>query len=135
MDLQAFLHFPQYTRDGFTSISPFPTIHQRWVYKHFSIINNTPEMGLQAFLHFPLYTRDGFTSISPSSTIHQRWVYKHFSISHNIPEMGLQAFLHFPRYSETIVNPLPDDKILDLAKLKEFADDNLKWYKNGKKFY
>ena len=31
------------------------------------------------------------------------------------------------------INPLPDDKILDPSKLKEFADDNLKFDENGRK--
>ena len=30
-------------------------------------------------------------------------------------------------------NPLPEDKILDSSKLKEFADDNFKFDKNGRK--
>ena len=30
-------------------------------------------------------------------------------------------------------NPLPDDKILDSSKLKEFADDSFKFDENGKK--
>ena len=30
-------------------------------------------------------------------------------------------------------NPLPDDKILDSSKLKEFADDNFKFDENGRK--
>ena len=32
------------------------------------------------------------------------------------------------------LNPLPDDKILDSSKLKEFAGDNLKFNENGRKF-
>ena len=31
------------------------------------------------------------------------------------------------------VNPLPDDKILDSSKLKEFTDDNFKFDENGRK--
>ena len=31
------------------------------------------------------------------------------------------------------LNPLPDDKILDSSKLKEFADDNFKFNKNERK--
>ena len=31
------------------------------------------------------------------------------------------------------LNPLPDDKILDSSKLKEFADDNFKLDENGRK--
>ena len=31
------------------------------------------------------------------------------------------------------INPLPDDKILDRSKLKQFADDNFKFYENGRK--
>ena len=31
------------------------------------------------------------------------------------------------------VNPLPDDKILDRSKLKEFADDNFEFDENGRK--
>ena len=33
----------------------------------------------------------------------------------------------------TYFNPLPDDKILDWSKLKEFADDNFKFDENGRK--
>ena len=32
------------------------------------------------------------------------------------------------------VNSFPNDKILDSSKLKEFADDNLKFDENGGKF-
>ena len=32
-----------------------------------------------------------------------------------------------------LLNPLPDDKILDSSKLKEFADDNFKFDENGRK--
>ena len=32
------------------------------------------------------------------------------------------------------VNPLPDDKILDRSKLKQFADDNFKFDENSRKF-
>ena len=31
-------------------------------------------------------------------------------------------------------NLLPDDKILDWSKLKQFADDNFKFYENSRKF-
>ena len=31
-------------------------------------------------------------------------------------------------------NPLPDDKILDWSKLKQFADDNFKFDENSTKF-
>ena len=31
------------------------------------------------------------------------------------------------------LNPLPNDKILDSSKLKEFADDNFKFDENGSK--
>ena len=31
------------------------------------------------------------------------------------------------------LNPLPDNKILDWSKLKEFADDNFKFDENGRK--
>ena len=31
------------------------------------------------------------------------------------------------------LNTLPNDKILDFSKLKEFADDNFKFDKNGRK--
>ena len=31
-------------------------------------------------------------------------------------------------------NPLPNDKILDWSKLKDFADDNFKFDENGRKF-
>ena len=32
-----------------------------------------------------------------------------------------------------MLNPLPDDRFLDSSKLKEFADDNFKFDKNGRK--
>ena len=32
------------------------------------------------------------------------------------------------------INPIPDDKILDWSKLKEFADDNFKFDGNSRKF-
>ena len=35
--------------------------------------------------------------------------------------------------SHNLLNPLPDDKILDSSKLKEFADDNFKFDENGRK--
>ena len=31
-----------------------------------------------------------------------------------------------------MINPLPDNKILDSSKLKEFADDNFKFDENGR---
>ena len=34
----------------------------------------------------------------------------------------------------TCLNPFPYDKIIDSTKLKEFADDNLKFNENGRKF-
>ena len=33
----------------------------------------------------------------------------------------------------TTLNPLPDDKFLDSSKLREFADNNFKFDKNGRK--
>ena len=36
-------------------------------------------------------------------------------------------------YHQPCVNPLPDDKILDWSKLKEFADDKFKFDENGRK--
>ena len=33
-----------------------------------------------------------------------------------------------------LLHPLPDDKILDSSKLKEFPDDNFKFDENGRKF-
>ena len=33
------------------------------------------------------------------------------------------------------INPLPDDKILDWSKLKQFADDNFKFDENSRKFF
>ena len=35
--------------------------------------------------------------------------------------------------ANTSLNPLPDEKILDSSKLKEFADDNFKFDENGRK--
>ena len=32
------------------------------------------------------------------------------------------------------INPLPNNKILDLSKLKEFAEENFEFDKNGRKF-
>ena len=34
----------------------------------------------------------------------------------------------------TPLNPLPDDKILDWSKLKQFADDDFKFDENSRKF-
>ena len=42
---------------------------------------------------------------------------------------GYQDFLLFSQY----FNPLPNDKILDSSKLKQFADDNFKFDENGRK--
>ena len=36
--------------------------------------------------------------------------------------------------TEKPFNPLPDDKILDWCKLKQFADDNFKFDENSRKF-
>ena len=33
-----------------------------------------------------------------------------------------------------VINPLPDDKISDLSKLKQSADDNFEFDVNGRKF-
>ena len=47
----------------------------------------------------------------------------------------VQGSKHMPfffRPTKTI-NPLPDDKILDSSKLKEFVDDNFKLEENGRK--
>ena len=38
------------------------------------------------------------------------------------------------KYELEALNPLPDDKILDWSKLKQFADDNFKFDENSKKF-
>ena len=38
-----------------------------------------------------------------------------------------------PPFIEYFFNPLPDDKILDWSKLREFADDNFKFDENGSK--
>ena len=52
---------------------------------------------------------------------------------------GHQHFLLFPQFflpdqkQKSSFNPLPDNKILDSSKLKEFADDNFKFDKNGRK--
>ena len=37
-------------------------------------------------------------------------------------------------HPEIEVNPFPNDKILDLSKLKEFADDNFQFDENDVKF-
>ena len=37
-------------------------------------------------------------------------------------------------YSGKTHNPLPNDKVLDSSKLKEFADDNFELDENGRKF-
>ena len=47
---------------------------------------------------------------------------------------GLAAVSHFLDLSSNGFNPLPDDKILDRSKLKQFADDNFKFYENSRKF-
>ena len=36
---------------------------------------------------------------------------------------------------ENGINSLPDDKILDWSKLKQFADDNFKFDENSRKFF
>ena len=36
--------------------------------------------------------------------------------------------------SSGLINPLPDDKILDRSNLKQSADDNLKFDENSRKF-
>ena len=49
---------------------------------------------------------------------------------------GNQHFLLFPLFSptESILNPLPDDKILDWSKLKRSAEDNFEFDVNSRKF-
>ena len=47
-------------------------------------------------------------------------------------EKGDYPFLCLYFY-ETLLNPFPNDKHLDSSKLKEFADDNLKFDKIGRK--
>ena len=37
-----------------------------------------------------------------------------------------------PRFEPPTLNPLPDVKILDWSKLKQIADDILKYFQNGK---
>ena len=37
--------------------------------------------------------------------------------------------------SRAEINPFPNDKILEITKLKEFADDNFKLDENGRKFF
>ena len=49
-----------------------------------------------------------------------------------LSDRGLNPF--FTEDGSYVVNPLPDDKILDSSKLKEFADDNFKFEENGRKF-
>ena len=39
-----------------------------------------------------------------------------------------------PKHIFHILNPLPNNKILDSSKLKELADDNFKFDENGRKF-
>ena len=38
-----------------------------------------------------------------------------------------------PKPITELFNPLPNDKIFDWSKLKEFADDNFKFHENGRK--
>ena len=39
-----------------------------------------------------------------------------------------------PPHNSHFFNPLPDDKISDWSELKQFADDNLKFDENSRKF-
>ena len=39
---------------------------------------------------------------------------------------------YFANYS---INPFPNEKILDLSKLKEFPDDNFSFVENGRKLF
>ena len=39
------------------------------------------------------------------------------------------------KISSSRPDPLPDDKILDWSKLKQIADDNLKFEENGRKIF
>ena len=41
---------------------------------------------------------------------------------------------HINSSLKTLFNPLPDDKILDWSRLKQFADDNFKFDENSRKF-
>ena len=36
---------------------------------------------------------------------------------------------------EVFSNPVPNNKILDCSKLKEFADDKFRFYENGRMFF
>ena len=54
---------------------------------------------------------------------------------HNIffsKNLLLQGHCNATLYDKGLVNPLPDDKILDWSKLKQTADDILKCIQNGK---
>ena len=47
------------------------------------------------------------------------------------------SMMHYTKQPITwslILNPLPDDKILDWSKLKQFADGNFKFDENSRKF-
>ena len=37
--------------------------------------------------------------------------------------------------TRTILNPFPNNKILDWFELKEFADDKFKFHENGRMFF
>ena len=47
--------------------------------------------------------------------------------------MSVSFAVHFI-LSEEVVNSFPNDKILDLTKMKEYADDNSKVDENGRRF-
>ena len=48
--------------------------------------------------------------------------------------LDLQVFYFYYIPLKFQFNPLPDDKILDWSKLKQFADDNFKFDENSRKF-
>ena len=48
--------------------------------------------------------------------------------------MATNSFVIMISKGKYLVNPFPHNKILDSCKLKQFADDNLKFDENGTKF-
>ena len=47
---------------------------------------------------------------------------------------AVMAEMSYSSQNVSLINSLPDDKIVDSSKLKEFADDNFKFDENGRKF-
>ena len=51
-----------------------------------------------------------------------------------IEDQTVQNRKFYRKHISMLFNPFPNDKILDLSKLKEFADDNFQFDENDVKF-